>query len=104
METLRRMPLFGVDDDTSVVCRGCTKTFHYTEDTFEIPCGHCLCKKCATQLASKTIQQCPHKDCSSHKLRPSERAAIKLKFTDYPIRPGSALDNNAMVLPPPEQG
>ena len=96
------MPLFGVDDDVSVECPGCTKTFYYTEDTFEIPCGRCLCKSCAMELASKTVQHCPNKECKSHKVSP--RRCLELKFEDYPSRPASALDKNSIVLPPPEQG
>ena len=102
MATHRRMPPFGVDDDVSVKCPGCNKTFHYTEETFEIPCGHCLCKSCAMDLASKTVQQCPNKKCKSHKVSPRRR--LKLKFEDYPSRPASALDRNSIVSPPPEQG
>ena len=65
-----------------------------------LPCGHCICRKCAFSIESKTVQKCPLHDCRSNKTSFTERIKVDL----LPTRHCGANIGNSSTSPPPYAG
>ncbi|XP_063728599.1 uncharacterized protein LOC134856165, partial [Symsagittifera roscoffensis] len=78
-------------------CPGCGEELN--GNVPELPCGHCVCRSCAKELESQSVQKCAMMNCASNRNAFEQR----IKFSNLPQRSVVDIENNSMGLPPPYQ-
>ena len=82
-------------DEAHVDCPSCGEEL--TGDALELPCGHCICRRCAKELESKNTQTCALQNCPYNRIAYEDR----IEWFNLPRIPVSEIDNSFMLPPPP---